>query len=259
MTAWRKGGQWRVLPAWLAVAVLAAGHAMAGEVRIAVAANFTEPAKEIAAAFHARTGHDAILSFGSSGQFYTQITHGAPFEVLLSADADRPAQLEKDGVAVKGSRFTYAIGRLVLYSTTPGRVDAKAEVLKRGDFRTLAIADPDTAPYGLAAVQTLTRLGVWDSVKARTVRGASITQAFQFVTTGAADLGFVAQSQVINQTGGQTGGSSWLVPAALHAPIVQQAVQLRAGSDNPAASAFIAWLKSPAARVVIQRYGYDLP
>ena len=235
--------------------VLAPRAACAGEVSVAVAANFAEPAREIGAAFKARTGHDATLSFGASGQFYTQITHGAPFEVFLSADGERPARLEQEGLSLRGTRFTYAVGRLVLYSTTPGRVDARGAVLRRDDLHVLAIADPETAPYGLAAVQTMTRLGVWDRLKPRTVKGSSITQALQFVTTGSAELGFVALSQVINLPG----GSRWPVPAADHDPILQQAVLLTPGARNAAAVAFMAFLRGPEARAIIKRYGYDLP
>jgi len=219
-----------------------------------VAANFTEPAKEIAAAFKARTGHTATLSFGSSGQFYAQMSKGAPFEVFLSADAERPAKAEQDGLAVSGTRFTYALGRLVLYSRTPGLVDATGAVLKSGGFAKLAIADPTAAPYGTAAVQTLTRLGLYDALKPKIVMGASIAQAYQFVDSGAAELGFVALSQVIDIKG----GSRWQVPAADHAPIDQQAVLLKTGQDNPAAKAFLAFLKGPQAVAIIRKYGYDI-
>jgi len=245
----------RGLVAVLAVAILCAGGAArAANTQVAVAANFTEPAKEIAAAFKARTGDTATLSFGSSGQFYSQIAHGAPFEVFLSADAERPQVAEKDGLAVAGTRFTYAVGRLVLYSTTPGLADGGAAVLKAGKFAKLSIADPAAAPYGAAAIQTLTRLGLYDVLKPKIVQGASIAQAYQFVDTGAADLGFVALSQVINVPA----GSRWTVPAANHAPIEQQAVLLRAGQDKAAAKAFLAFLKSPQAVAIIRKYGYEV-
>jgi molybdate transport system substrate-binding protein len=228
--------------------------ARAAETQVAVAANFTEPAKEIAQAFKARTGDTAILSFGSSGQFYAQMTKGAPFEVFLSADAERPAKIERDGLAVAGTRFTYAVGRLVLYSKTPGLVDAAGAVLKAGRFAKLAIADPSAAPYGAAAVQTMIRLGVYDALKPKLVMGSSITQAYQFVETGAAELGFVALSQVIDVKG----GSRWPVPAADHAPIDQQAILLKTGQTNPAARAFLAFLKGPQAVAIIRKYGYDV-
>ncbi|WP_240530012.1 molybdate ABC transporter substrate-binding protein [Novosphingobium sp. PC22D] len=226
--------------------------ATAGETRVAVAANFTEPAKEIATAFRKATGHRAILSFGSSGAFYTQIAHGAPFDVYLSADSERPAKAESEGLAVPKSRFTYATGRLVLYSTKPGLVDAAGGVLKRGGFARIAIADPALAPYGSAAVETMDRLGVTDRLAPRIVKGTSITQAYQFVSTGAADLGFVALSQVAKTKG----GSRWVVPAKYHAPIAQQAVILKRGARNPAALAFARFLRGPAARAIIKRYGY---
>ncbi|HZZ68133.1 MAG TPA: molybdate ABC transporter substrate-binding protein [Phenylobacterium sp.] len=228
--------------------------AWAAETQVAVAANFTEPAKEIAQAFKARTGDTAILSFGSSGQFYAQMTKGAPFEVFLSADAERPAKIEQDGLAVAGTRFTYAIGRLVLYSKMPGLVDATGAVLKVGKFAKLSIADPSAAPYGAAAVQTMARLGVYDALKPKLVIGSSITQAYQFVDTGAAELGFVALSQVIDVKG----GSRWRVPAADHAPIDQQAILLKTGQANPAAKAFLAFLKGPQAVAIIRKYGYDV-
>ncbi len=234
--------------------IAVAPPAMAGGTLVAVAANFTEPAREIAAAFQKATGNTANLSFGSSGAFYTQMAHGAPFEVFLSADADRPKKAEQDGLGVPGSRFTYAIGRLVLYSTTPGLVDDAGAVLKTGKFAHLAIADPVAAPYGTAALQTIAKLGMTASLAPRLVKGSSITQAYQFVATGAADLGFVAQSQVINVAG----GSRWLVPATLHKPIDQQAVLLWTGARNPAAAAFVKFLKGPQAVAIIKRYGYEV-
>lgn len=234
--------------------VLVAAPALAAETQVAVAANFTEPAREIAAAFQKATGDTAVLTFGSSGVFYTQMAHGAPFEVFLSADADRPKRAEQDGLGVPGSRFTYAIGRLVLYSTTSGLVDDRGAVLKSGRFAHLAIADPVAAPYGTAALQTMAKLGDIAALTPKLVKGSSITQAYQFVVTGAAELGFVAQSQVINVSG----GSRWLVPATLHQPIDQQAVLLWTGAKNPAAAAFIKFLKGPEAVAIIKRYGYEI-
>ena len=235
-------------------AVLAAGPALAADTQVAVAANFTEPAKEIATAFKAATGHTAILSFGSSGQFYAQMARGAPYEVFLSADADRPKKAEQDGLGVPGARFTYAVGRLVLYSKTPGLVDGAGAVLAAGRFNKLSIADPAAAPYGAAAVQTMQKLGVYSALKPKIVTGSSITQAYQFVETGAAELGFVAYSQVINVPG----GSRWLVPAADHAPIDQQAILLYTGQNNVAAKAFLSFLKSPASVAIIKKYGYEV-
>jgi len=238
----------------LAVVSLAS-PALAAEVKVAVAANFTEPAKEIATRFKVRTGHDASLSFGSSGQFYAQIANGAPFEVFLSADRERPEKAEAEGFGVAGSRFTYAIGRLVLYSKTPGLVDGKGAVLKAGRFEKLAIADPKTAPYGVAAVETMRKLGVYDTLRPKLVQGTSITQAYQFIDTGAAELGFVALSQVA----AVKGGSRWTVPASNHTPIDQQAVLLKTGANSAAARAFIAFLKGPEARAVVRKYGYEVP
>lgn len=227
--------------------------ARAGETQVAVAANFAEPAKEIAAAFQRATGHKAVLSFGASGAFYTQLTHGAPFEIFLSADAERPQKAEQEGFAVPKTRFTYAIGRIVLYSATSGLVDAKGAVLKRGRFERIAIADPATAPYGVAAVQTLQRLGIYHAVAPKIVKGSSIAQAYQFVATGAAEMGFVALSQLANVSG----GSRWVVPKTLHAPIEQQAILLKTGTANPAAHAFLAFLKSRQAVAIIRRFGYE--
>ena len=237
------------------VCALNVAPAAAATVQIAVASNFMEPAKEIAATFTAQTGHQANLSFAPSGQIYVQLTHGAPFEIFLSADKERPQQTEKDGFSVNGTRFTYAVGRLVLYSTRPSYVDANGKVLARSDFEHLAIADPAIAPYGLAAVQSLRKLGLYDRLKPKTVQGSSIAQTFQFVQTGAAEIGFVAQSQVINRPD----GSRWIVPATLHSPIDQQAVLLKTGANNPAAKAFMTFLKSQTARAIIRRYGYETP
>lgn len=238
-----------------ALAAMAGSGARAGQVPVAVAANFTEPAKAIAAAFKRATGDEAVLSFGSSGQFYVQITHGAPYQVFLSADVERPRRAEQDGVGVRGSTFVYAVGRLALYSRTPGLVDDRGAVLRQPNrFDKVAIADPAAAPYGLAAVQAMTRLGVYPALKPKLVQGASITQAYQFIQTGAAELGFVALSQIQNKPG----GSRWLVPETLHAPIEQGAVLLRQGEKNPAARAFLAFLKGPAAKTIIRRYGYQV-
>jgi molybdate transport system substrate-binding protein len=232
--------------------LLVSAPAWAGTTTVAVAANFTEPAREIAAAFQRDTRHKAVLSFGASGVFYTQIANGAPFEVFLSADADRPAKAEQDGLAVPGTRFTYATGRLVLYSTKPGLVDGKGLVLKRVNFAKIAIADPTLAPYGEAVIDVMNRLKVTRSLSSRIVKGTSITQTYQFVATGAADLGFVALSQVI----AIPGGSRWVVPSGLHAPIAQQAMLLKTGENNPAAIAFLRYLKSAKARAIIRRFGY---
>jgi molybdate transport system substrate-binding protein len=239
----------------LAALAVAAGPAFAAQVKVAVAANFTGPAREIAARFKARTGHEASLSFGSSGQFYAQIANGAPFEVFLSADRERAERAEAEGLGVAGSRFTYAVGRLVLYSKTRGLVDGKGAVLKGGRFEKLAIADPKTAPYGVAALETMKALGLDAQLRPRLVQGTSITQAYQFVDTGAAELGFVALSQLA----GVKGGSRWTVPANLHTPIDQQAVLLKTGANSHAARAFLTFLRGAEAKAIIRRYGYEVP
>jgi len=227
--------------------------ARADEVPVAVAANFTQPAKDIAASFQAVTGHTAVLSFGASGQFYTQITQGAPFEVFLSADNERPKKAVDEGFGVSGSVFTYAVGKLVLWSKTPG-VSASEAALKQGKFAKLSIANPKAAPYGVAALETIAALGLTEAIKPKLVEGNNITQAWQFVDTGNAELGFVALSQVI----GKTEGSSWVVPEKLYQPILQDAVLLKTGADKPAAAAFLAFLKGPQARAIIEKYGYGI-
>ena len=238
-------------------ASLLACAAHATEVQIAVAANFTAPIKDIAAEFEKDTGHKVVAAFGPTGGLYTQIRNGAPFEVFFSADDTTPARLDAEGEAVAGSRFTYAIGKLVLWSATAGYVDDKGDVLKKNEFRHLSIGNPRTAPYGLAAMQVLDKLGLTDAVKPKLVEGTNITQAYQFVATGNAELGFVALSQVYKD-GRITGGSAWIVPAALYEPIRQDAVILARGKDNPAAAALVDYLKGPKAAAVIKAYGYDL-
>lgn len=227
----------------------------AAEVLVAVAANFSAPMLKIAAAFERDTGHKATLSIGSTGRFYAQIRNGAPFQLLLSADDATPARLEQEGFAVPGTRFTYAIGRLVLWSRHVGLVDDHGDVLRNGSFQRLALADPRLAPYGAAAVQTLTQLGLLQSLQPRFVTGENIAQAWQFVSTGNAELGFVALSQVYAD-GRITQGSGWIVPDTLHAPIRQDAVLLQAGRDNPAARALLGYLKGEATRALIRAQGY---
>ncbi|AEG92419.1 molybdate ABC transporter substrate-binding protein [Ramlibacter tataouinensis] len=245
----------RAILSCLLLAGAAAAHA--AEVSVAVAANFTAPMQKIAAAFEQATGHKAVLAFGSTGRFYAQVKNGAPFQVLLAADDETPAKLEAEGLAVRGSRFTYATGRLVLWSASAGLVDGRGEVLRTGRFERLAIADPKLAPYGAAALQAMDRLGVADALRPRLVQGESIGQAFQFVATGNAPLGFVALSQVMVD-GGIAKGSAWVVPADLHAPIRQDAVVLAAGKDNPAATALASFLRSDAAKAIIRAHGYEL-
>ncbi|MDO8717825.1 MAG: molybdate ABC transporter substrate-binding protein [Polaromonas sp.] len=238
------------------LAAFAAGQACAAQVSVAVAANFAAPMQKIAAAFAQDTGHKAVLSFGATGKFYAQIRHGAPFQVLLAADDTTPARLAQDGLAVSGTRFTYAVGRLVLWSKQAGGVDDKGEVLRRGTFARLAIADPKLAPYGAAAAQTLAKLGLLQSLQARMVQGESIGQAYQFVATGNAALGFLALSQVMSD-GKISEGSAWVVPAHLHAPIRQDAVVLAAGKDNPAAAALAAYLQGDKAQGIMRGFGYE--
>jgi molybdate transport system substrate-binding protein len=249
------------LPLSRLIAALGAGFlacaAHAAEVQIAVAANFTAPIKEIAAEFEKDTGHKVVASFGPTGGFYTQIKNGAPFEVFFAADDTTPEKLEKEGDTVAGSRWTYAVGKLVLWSSTPGYVDDKGEVLKKNEFKHLSIGNPKTAPYGLAGIQTMEKLGLAEAIKPKLVEGSNITQAYQFVATGNAELGFVALSQVYKD-GKITGGSAWIVPADLYEPIKQDAVILSKGKDNPAAKALADYLKGPKAIAVIKAYGYDL-
>ena len=239
------------------VASLTTASAMADEVQVAVAANFTLPMQRIAADFERDTGHKALMSFGATGRFYAQIKNGAPFELLLSADDETPIRLASEGAAVADSRFTYAIGRLVLWSAQAGVVDAQGAVLKAGSFRHLAIANPKTAPYGAAAVEVLTGLGLLDAVGPKLVQGENIAQAQQFVASGNAELGFVALSQVWRD-GKLTSGSAWLVPTTLHTPIRQGAVLLNLGRDKPAALALLRYLQGDKARAVIRSFGYDL-
>ena len=234
------------------VAALAFGSAQADEVQVAVAANFTAPIQAIAADFEKDTGHKLVAAYGATGQFYTQIKNGAPFEVFLSADDTTPQKLESEGDTVKGSRFTYAVGTLALWSAKEGFVDAKGEVLKKNEFKHLSIANPKAAPYGLAATQVLAKEGLTEQVKDKLVEGQNITQAYQFVSTGNAELGFVALSQIYKD-GKVTSGSAWIVPAAL-----QDAVILNKGKDSIAAKALVDYLKGPKAAAVIKSYGYEL-
>lgn len=247
---------------WVAFGALLSGMlatpAFAGEVNAAVAANFTAPMKQIAAMFERDSGNKVTLSFGSSGKFYSQIQNGAPYDVFLSADEQKPDLLEKEGLAVAGTRFVYALGKLVLWSVKPGFVDNKGAVLGKGDFNKLAYADPKLAPYGLAARETLERMGLYGAVQARLVTGENITQTYQFVATGNAELGFVALSQV-TRDGRIAEGSSWVVPENLYSPIRQGAIQLRSAKDPVAAKAFLAFLKGEKAAAVIRNFGYEMP
>ncbi|NTV11292.1 MAG: molybdate ABC transporter substrate-binding protein [Zoogloea sp.] len=245
------------LSALLASLLFASCLAHADEVQVAVAANFTAPMQKIAAQFEKDTGHKAVLSFGATGKFYAQIKNGAPFEVLLAADDETPLKLEKEGAALAGSHFTYAIGKLVLWSTKSAIVDNKGEVLRRAGFDHLSIANPKLAPYGAAAVEAMKALGVYDHLAPKFVQAENIAQAYQFVATGNALLGFVAMSQVFDD-GQLKSGSAWVVPANLYTPIRQDAVVLDKGKGKPAAEALMKYLKGSKARAVIKSYGYDL-
>lgn len=229
----------------------------AQDLQVAVAANFTAPVQALAPGFEKATGHRLVASFGSTGQFYAQIKNGAPFQVFLAADDSTPERLEKEGQVAPESRFTYAIGKLVLWSPEPSYVDDKGQVLQQNAFKHLSIANPKTAPYGLAATQTLDRLGLTDMSKGKLVEGQNITQAYQFVSSGNAELGFVALSQVVAD-GKLKGGSAWRVPENLYDPIRQDAVILKGAEDNAAAKAFVQYLRSPEAAKVIESFGYSL-
>lgn len=240
----------------LAAAILLAAVAQAlpaAQTSVAVAANFTGTAKELGNLFRDTTGHEARLSFGSTGQLYTQITQDAPFEVFLAADQARPEKAVSEGYAVAGSRFTYATGRIVLFSRDDGMVQGD-ETLRRGRFDRIAIANPVTAPYGAAAVEVMKALGVYDALSGRIVQGTNIAQAYQFVETGNAELGFVALSQIATHEK----GSRWIAPQTLYSPIAQDAVLLKRGAENPAAREFVDFLKSPEARAIIRKYGYGV-
>jgi len=236
----------------LAGSLFKGGDAAADQVNIAVAANFTPAAKDIAAAFETQTGHKAILSFGSTGKLYTQIVYGAPFDVFLAADAKRPEMAERSGLAVSGTRFTYATGQIALYSADPSLVDDAGEVLSSGGFQKLAIANPKNAPYGEAAVKAMMELGVYDELLPKIVRGDNLAQTYQFIITGNAQLGFVALSQVVNDES----GSKWVVQENIVAPIRQDAVLLQSGANSSTATAFLAFLKTQTAREIITKYGY---
>ena len=246
----------RLIPLLIMLLAGIASSVHADAISVAVAANFTAPMQQIATAFEKETGHKVQAAYGATGKFYAQIKNGAPFELLLSADDVTPARLIKESAAVAGSPFTYAIGKLVLWSAKPAIVDEAGAVLKNGDFNHLAIANPKLAPYGAAAVEVMKALGVYDAVQPKLVTGESIGQTHQFISTGNALLGFVALSQVLKD--GKMEGSAWIVPAKLYAPIRQDAVILEKGRGKPAAEALMQYLKSDKAKAVIQSFGYEL-
>ncbi|MDR2460023.1 MAG: molybdate ABC transporter substrate-binding protein [Deltaproteobacteria bacterium] len=233
--------------------------AQAEDFNVAVAANFTNPALDIAAIFQEETGHKPVLSFGSTGNFKTQIQNGAPFVILLAADTKTPLELEEEGLGVSGTRFTYAKGALVLWSSTPGYVDPQGEVLKKNEFRFLAVANPDLAPYGLAGYEFLTKWGLLPALESKIVTGNNISDTFQVVNSGNAELGLIAWSQVCKDNT-LSSGSVFMIPTDLYSPILQDAILLKNGSDSAAAKAFLDYLKtSPKAKEIILSYGYHLP
>jgi molybdate transport system substrate-binding protein len=232
--------------------------AWAGEVHVAVASNFINPLKAISRSFEKETGHRVVIIPGSTGKLYAQIKHGAPFDLLLSADALRPRLLEEEGLAIPGSRFTYAIGRLTLWSRDPDGINGAGErIFQRAGFAHMAMANPKSAPYGRAALETLKKLGVWDRLRDRIVQGENIGQTFQFVATGNAELGFVALSQVLDPKN-KWRGSRWDVPTDYHDPIAQDLVLLKRGKANPAAIALVEFIRGASARKIIAGYGYQL-
>lgn len=224
-------------------------------VRVAVASNFTAVQEKLAALFTQQTGHPVESSFGSTGALYSQIANGAPFHAFLSADAERPARLEAEDLSVPGSRFTYALGALVLYA--PGGIEGGdgEGALRKDAFQHLAICKPELAPYGLAAQQTLKKLGLWEAVQPKLVQGDNVTQTFQFIESGNAEMGFVALSQVVDQPSERI----WRVPADFHAPIRQDVVLLKSSAEHEGAKAFLKFLQSPEARQIIAAAGYTLP
>lgn len=246
----------RLISTLLVALVATVSNAQADEISVAVAANFTAPMKQIAEVFEKETGHKIQAAFGATGKFYAQIKNGAPFDVLLAADDETPTKLVKENAAVAGSQFTYAMGKLVLWSAKPAIVDQAGEVLKKGGFDHIAFANPKLAPYGAAAVETLKSMGVYDTLQPKVVTGESIAQTHQFVSSGNALLGFVALSQVLKD--GKIEGSSWVVPAKLYSPIRQDAVILEKGKGKPAAEALMKFLKADKAKAIIQSYGYEL-
>lgn len=228
----------------------------AGEISVAVAANFTDATRDIVPLFEKATGHKVKVSFGSTGKLYAQIEHGAPFEVFLAADTRRPKKAESEGLAVVGSRFTYAMGKLALWSPKAAAFDDAETFLKSGTFNHVAMANPKTAPYGMAAQQVMEHIGVWKQLQPKLVRGDSIAQTFQFTATGNAEVGFVALSQV--NAWKKSKGTQWTIPQDYYTPIEQQAVLLKKGADNTAARAFLDFLKGDDAQAVITGYGYGV-
>lgn len=246
----------RKSPPILLVVTMISMPLMAQEINIAVAANFTDATRDIVPLFEKATGHKVKVSFGSTGKLYSQIENGAPFAIFLAADSKRPKKAETEKLAVKGSRFTYAMGKLALWSPQVGRFDNAEDFLNKASFSHLAIANPKTAPYGLAAQQVMEQMGVWDKLQEKIVRGDSIAQTFQFVASGNAEAGFVALSQV--KAWKETVGCTWEIPQGYYVPIEQQAVLLKKGEGHVVAEAFLEFLKGGEARKVITGYGYGV-
>jgi molybdate transport system substrate-binding protein len=225
---------------------------------VAVAANFLSVAEELERDFESRSDVAVNLVSGSTGQLYTQIMHGAPYDIFLAADQRRPEMLEERGYAQQGSRFTYAIGRLALWSRDevggPSGVEAR---LRDGDFRSLAIANPDLAPYGAAAVEVIEALGLQEALQGQIVRGQNVGQVYALVATGNAEMGFVALSKLMAQ-GEDLRGDFWEVPSTLYAPIRQDGLLLARSADNRGAAAFLSYLGSEEARQIISHSGYGV-
>lgn len=231
------------------------GAVNAETVQVAVAANFLGALNLIAQDFEKTTGHQVVITSGATGKFYAQIKSGAPFEVFLSADTSTPQKLEDEGLVVPGSRFTYAVGRLVLWSSKPNFVDREGKILKLGQFEHLSIANPKTAPYGAAAIEIIRKQGLETALAPKLVQGENIAQAHQFIVSGNAQLGFVALSQVY-KNGQLLSGSAWFIPDTEYKPIRQDVALLKNGANNPAAKALLTYLKSPAAIDVMSSLGY---
>lgn len=247
-----------VLGSAFALMIFVAPPVFAGEVTVAVASNFLNPFKQLTLAFQKQSGHSVRTVSGSTGKLYAQIVHGAPYDVLLAADSERPRLLEHNGQAAAGSRFTYALGKIVLWSANPSFIAVDgASTLQRKNFKHLAMANTKTAPYGKAARTTLTRLNLWDSLVPLIVQGENISQTFQFVASGNAEIGFVALSQVLDPNM-KIQGSQWIVPEHLYDAIDQDAVLLKRGESQAAAQELLNFLKSDVAREIIQSYGYGL-
>lgn len=239
---------------FLAIGVLIGSEVPAAEVKVAVASNFSSTLNEISAAFKKETGHTLIISSGASGKFFSQIREGAPFEVFLSADPEHPKKLLEQNLAVKGTDFIYAVGKLVLWSSKENFVDPQGKVLQSTSLQHIAIANPELAPYGKATQEFLERKGLWTSLRPKMVVGENIAQTFHFVSTGNADLGFIAYSQIKDTP--SLKGSYWIVPQDLYKPLQQVALLLKTGDNNAAAKRFLDFLKSKEAKSIIAKFGY---